>query len=241
MQDFSNASSQGLFTCVFLSGPLSKPVRPIYRVVCLSFRGGRTCVGQLSQNVVSLGMNGLEADRMLSKKDTKGAVGVAQWVGSLSSMLKALSSSPAPHELSVVGKATISGGSGGRRGRSSVSSLSTEGTQAWRKLRVKGRRRDYIKEDRETVCLSFTGTESPVFNPVEFSRGEKGILLSSLHLRTNLEREEHEAAAQKGGSGGSMSFQISGTLFPSAKKDQLLPSSFSRHNPQSLVSWPYPL
>lgn len=82
------------------------------------------------------------------------AVGVAQWVGSLSSMLKALSSSPTPHELSVVGKATISAESGGRRGRSSVSSLSTEGTQARRKLHVKGRRRNYIKEGRETVYLS---------------------------------------------------------------------------------------
>lgn len=66
---------------------------------------------------------------MLSKKDTEGSHRGCECssVGRvLPSMLKALSSSPVPHELSVVVKAMISGESGGRRSRSSGSSLSTE-------------------------------------------------------------------------------------------------------------------
>lgn len=53
----------------------------------------------------------------------------------------------------------------------------------------RGGGRTTLKRTGRHFVYPSQGMESPVLNSVEFSRGEKGILLSSLHPRRSLERE----------------------------------------------------
>lgn len=97
---------QGLFTCAFLSGPLSSPVKHVCKRDSLLLQRWQD-QWRLTKLECGLLLHEWTGGRQDAFKDAKapiGAVDVAQLVGCLSSMLKV----SVPHELSVAGKPMIS-------------------------------------------------------------------------------------------------------------------------------------